>query len=79
MDGFLAELLTRALKYLIEGLAVGLACYFIPRKGLPMDEIATVALSAAFVFAILDALAPAIGVTSRQGSGFFLGARLAGF
>ena len=79
MDGVLVELLTRALKYLIEGLAVAAACYFIPRKGLPADEIATVALMAAVIFAILDALAPSIAVTSRQGAGLGVGLRLVGF
>jgi hypothetical protein len=34
---------------------------------------------AAVVFAVLDFLAPTIGVTARQGAGFGLGAKLVGF
>jgi len=31
------------------------------------------------VFAILDLLSPAVGLTARQGAGFGLGANLVGF
>ena len=51
MDIDFAEILTRALKYLMEGLAVGLACYFSKLK---MDEIIIIAVTAAATFAILD-------------------------
>jgi hypothetical protein len=79
MDGFMADLLTRIVKYLIEGVAVALAAALIPKKPLPMGEVATVAVLAAAVFAVLDVLAPGMGVTSRQGAGFGLGANLVGF
>lgn len=73
------DLLTRIIKYVVEGVAVALALVFIPRKSLPMDEILTVTIAAAAVFAILDILSPSMGVTARQGSGFGIGARLVGF
>ncbi len=79
MDFSAAELINRAIKYLIEGLAVAIAMMFIPRKGLPMDEIVSVAVVAAAMFAVLDALAPSVGVTARQGAGFGLGANLVRF
>jgi hypothetical protein len=41
--------------------------------------VAILALTAAAVFAILDVLAPSVGVTARQGAGFGLGANLVGF
>jgi hypothetical protein len=44
-----------------------------------MDEVATLAVLAAVVFAILDAVSPSVGVTARQGAGFGLGANLVGF
>ena len=75
----IAEVLNRAIKYLIEGLVVAGAAVFIPRKSLPLDEIATLALVAAAVFAVLDLVSPSIGVTARQGAGFGLGANLVGF
>ena len=79
MDFSMGEFVNRALKYLVEGLAVATAAIFIPKKALPMEDIAVLALVAAAVFALLDVLAPSIGVTARQGAGFGLGANLVGF
>jgi hypothetical protein len=79
MDGFSAsELLTRAIKYFLEGLAVAVAMVIIPRKVPTVEEIVVVATTAAVVFAILDLLSPSIGLTTRQGSGIALGTQLAG-
>jgi hypothetical protein len=75
----LNELVKRAIKYLIEGLVIAAAAIFIPKRALPLDEVATLAVLAAVVFAILDAVSPSIGVTARQGAGFGLGANLVGF
>ena len=74
-----AEIVNRVIKYLIEGLVIAAAAIFIPQKALPMDEVATLAVLAAVVFAILDAVSPSVGVTARQGAGFGLGANLVGF
>jgi hypothetical protein len=79
MDFSLSEFVSRALKYLIEGLAVAIAATFIPRKSLPLDEVATLAVVAAAVFALLDAVVPSIGVTARQGAGLGIGLNLSGF
>ena len=73
------DLLTRIIKYVVEGVAVALALVLIPRKSLPLDEIVTVTFAAAAVFAVLDVFAPSIGAVSRQGAGFGLGANLVGF
>jgi hypothetical protein len=73
------ELLSRVIKYVIEGVAVALALLVIPRKSLPMDEVLTITLSAAAVFAVLDIFSPSMGVVSRQGAGFGIGAKLVGF
>ncbi len=74
-----AELVNRLIKYLIEGLVIAAAAIFIPKKALPLDEVATLAVLAAVVFAVLDAVSPSVGVTARQGAGFGLGANLVGF
>jgi glycerate kinase len=74
-----AEIVNRIIKYLIEGLVIAAAAIFIPKKALPLDEVATLAVLAAVVFAILDAVSPSVGVTARQGAGFGLGANLVGF
>ena len=79
MDGFSAyEIMTRLVKYFLEGLAVAVAMTIIPKKKLDVEEIFTVAIIAASVFAILDLLSPSIGLTARQGSGLALGSQLAG-
>lgn len=79
MDSFSgSELLTRAIKYFLEGLAVAVAMTIIPKKQPNLEEIVTVAVVAAVVFAILDLFSPSIGLTSRQGAGLALGSQLAG-
>jgi hypothetical protein len=79
MDYGVAEVINRVIKYLIEGLVVAAAAIFIPRRALPFDEVATLAVLAAVVFAILDAVSPSMGVTSRQGAGLGLSFKLVGF
>jgi hypothetical protein len=74
-----AEIINRIIKYLIEGLVIAAAAIFIPKRALPMDEVATLAVLAAVVFAMLDAVSPSVAVTARQGAGFGLGANLVGF
>jgi hypothetical protein len=79
MDGFnAAELASRAIKYFLEGLAVAVAMVIIPRKVPNVEEILTVSVVAAVVFAILDLLSPSIGLTGRQGAGFSIGSQLVG-
>jgi hypothetical protein len=74
-----AEIVNRVIKYLIEGLVIAAAAIFIPKKALPLDEVATLAVMAAVVFAILDAVSPSVGVSTRQGAGLGLGFKLTGF
>jgi len=74
-----AELLKRAIKYLVEGLMVAIAAFAIPKKRLDVDEVALIALTAAATFSILDTYAPSIGVSARSGAGFGIGANLVGF
>ena len=73
------DLLTRVIKYVVEGGAVAIAAWLIPRKKLDVQAIIMIALTAAAVFAILDLFAPAVGVSARMGAGFGLGATLTGF
>jgi hypothetical protein len=76
----LGELVKRAIKYLVEGLAVAVAAYVIPKgKGLSFDEVALIALTAAATFSILDTYIPSMGVTARTGAGFGIGANMVGF
>jgi hypothetical protein len=75
MDIDFAEILARALKYLMEGLAVGLACYFTKLK---MDEIIIIAITASVTFAILDMYTPQVSSAARMGTGFGIGSQFAG-
>jgi hypothetical protein len=81
-NGFqIAEVLKRIVKYLLEGVAIGIAAMIIPRvRGiiLPWDTVLILALTAAAVFAILDLWAPSVGSSARTGSGLGLGLQLVG-
>jgi hypothetical protein len=70
------EMITRAVKYLLEGLVVAIAAYVLPRQGLSWTEIAIIALTAAATFAILDLFSPSIGNSSRTGVGIAIGSSL---
>ena len=74
-------------KYLVEGLAVGvvgMALVLRKKRGnvnwnLQARDVTVMAVTAAAVFAVLDLWAPAISGSARQGAGFGLGANLVGF
>ena len=61
------------IKYMLEGLAVAVAAFYIPQKNMNVKEIAIIALTAAATFAILDMFSPFIGAGARQGAGFGIG------
>lgn len=65
--------LRNLVKYLLEGLAVAVAAYLIPKKTVNPTEIALIALTAAAVFAVLDYFAPGVAMGARQGAGFGIG------
>jgi ABC-type Co2+ transport system permease subunit len=75
----MSDLLTRAVKYIFEGLAVAVAAYLLPGKVLKLSEIAMISLVAMATFAILDIYAPSVGASARTGAGFGIGAGLVGF
>jgi len=72
------EVLRRAAKYLVEGGAVALAAYLIPKTKLALGEILILALVAASIFALLDLYSPSISASTRFGTGATLGASLVG-
>lgn len=74
------EALVRLMKYLLEGIAVGIVSYLVtkPSRG-NYNEILVIALTAAAVFAVLDVLAPAMSAGARQGAGMGAGFKLMGF
>ncbi len=73
------EFMKRAIKYLVEGLMIAIACYILPKSPMKADEIALVALTGAATFLILDAYVPSVAGSARSGAGFGIGANLVGF
>ena len=77
-----SEIRSRLVKYLIEGLMVAVAAFYIPRRGksgkslLSIEESVLIGLTAAATFALLDTFSPSVGNTVRQGAGFGIGAGL---
>ena len=69
----------KMLKYGLEGLAVAVAAYYIPKREVRIKEVIMIALTAAIVFMLLDTFAPEIGVGARSGAGFGIGAAGVGF
>jgi hypothetical protein len=60
-------------RYLLEGIAVAFAAFYIPRKNINIAEVSMIALAAAATFALLDVFAPTVSFGARQGSGFGIG------
>lgn len=73
------EIFTRVVKYLIEGLVVGIVASLLPDKPMSTDKIVLLGMTAAAMFAILDLVAPSISTSVRQGAGLGLGFNLVGF
>ena len=67
------------LKYFLEGLAVALAAFYIPKRDMDMKEVAMIAATAGLTFLVLDMFAPSVGTGARFGSGFGIGANTVGF
>ena len=71
------EIFRRALKYLFEGLAVGISAFLIGRT-LKAEQVIMIALTASAMYSILDMYAPSIGTSSRVGTGLAAGSALIG-
>ena len=66
-------------KTILEGLAVAIAAFFIPKSQMKIENIIAIALSASAVFLLLDQFSPEIGASVRQGSGFGIGLNQVGW
>lgn len=69
--------LQKLIKYVLEGLAVAVAAFYIPQRNIDLKEVAIIGLTAAAVFAILDHFAPSVAAGARHGSGFGIGYNIA--
>ena len=78
-DFDLQEALRRAVKYLVEGAAVAVAAYYIPKRKMNLEEVAMIAVTGAATFAILDMYAPVVSDSARRGAGLGIGLNHVGF
>ncbi len=60
------------IKYLIEGLVVAFAAYYLPQRNMDLKEIILIGLSAGMVFILLDLASSKVSDGVRQGAGFNL-------
>lgn len=74
------EIVVRIIKYILEGLMVGIAVLLIPSKkgAVSIEEILIISLVASATFSLLDMFSPSIGAASRNGVGLSIGANIAG-
>ena len=79
----IGDLVSRIVKYALEGLVVAIAAFWLPKfmggRSLPLSQIGMIGLVALATFAILDVYAPSVGASARTGAGFGIGAHLVGF
>ena len=71
--------LVQIVKYLLEGLAVAVAAFFIPNRKNDIVEILTIGLAASVTFALLDLFAPSVSSGARTGAGFGIGLNQVGW
>ena len=68
---------TLLVKYLLQGLAVAVVSFMILKGKATGEELLTIGLVAAASYAVMDSLAPTMGVGARLGTGLTLGSQLA--
>lgn len=72
----LNQLVNNLHKYVIEGLAVAVAAYYLPGRSASLEEVAMIGLTAAVTLMVLDEFSPSTGSGARQGAGLGIGYNL---
>lgn len=78
------QIVKMTIKYMIEGLAIAIAAYYIPllfTKGTvkpSLHQIFLIGATAALVMAVLDQYAAKVGESVRQGAGLGIGFNMVG-
>lgn len=73
------EVLTRFIKYALEGLVVAIAAYTLPQREVCVSDIVQISAVAMATFSILDYFAPSMYKAALQGAGAGIGANMVGF
>jgi hypothetical protein len=71
----LQQIARNLFKYLLEGTAVALAAYYIPKRKVEFVEVAMIAVTAGLTFLVLDMFSPSVGSGARLGAGLGIGIR----
>lgn len=74
-----SNILQRAIRYIVQGFAVALAAYYIPKHNMSINEITSIAITAAVIFAVLDVLSPTLYGYAQTGMGIGIGLGTVGF
>jgi hypothetical protein len=67
---------SKIIKYLIEGFAVAVAAYYIPKRKMDIPEVVAIGVAAAAIFAVIDVLGPNMSDQVKTGMGLGIGAML---
>lgn len=73
------EIVKMLVKYLVQGMAVAVAAFYIPKRKVDPVEILMIAFGAATTLLILDQFAKKVGEYARVGMGFGIGAGQVGY
>ncbi len=65
----LSEILTRILKYSIEGFVVSVVAFMLPGRTMDLYQVIIIGLTAAAMFSLLDLFSPSIASAARFGVG----------
>ena len=73
MSGLAKKVISAVVKYFIEGLAVALAAYYLPKRKMSVAQIVAIGMGTAATFAAVDVLAPKLSEPIRIGAGLGIG------
>lgn len=69
----LKKIVRNLFKYFLEGVAVALAAFYIPKRKVEISEMVMIGATAGLTFLVLDMFAPAVGNGARLGAGLGIG------
>lgn len=67
------KVISAVVKYFIEGLAVALAAYYLPKRKMSVMQVVAIGMGTAATFAAVDVLAPKLSEPVRIGAGLGIG------
>ncbi len=73
------EAAKRLIRYLLEGVVVGVSVQLIASKKISVNEIVLIGVTAAAVLSLLDTFSPTISSGARNGMGLGLGLQTVGY